>query len=263
MHCEFKEAADNLPTDLFDTVCSFLNTDGGWIFLGVNDSGEITGVTPGAVNQLKSDLDFVEKHLNDPFYLEGDMRVSLRDKIFREVISNIIAHREYTDASPATLKIYQERVELSNPNMPYHFGSITPDNLNPHPKNPTLCKFMLQLGRFDELGSGVINVNHYLPLYAKGAKPEFREENSTFSTHLPLAGEISTPEASEKASEKTSEKILHAIRENSHITIAELTEEVGVTSRSVERNIKKLQNDGVLRRVGSARGGYWEVIDND
>lgn len=29
-------------------------------------------------------MEFVKKHLNNPFYLEGDMRISLRDKIFRE-----------------------------------------------------------------------------------------------------------------------------------------------------------------------------------
>lgn len=42
-------------------------------------------------------------------------------------------------------------------------------------KNPAICKFMIQFGRIDELGSGVTNINKYLPLYAKGAKPVFKE----------------------------------------------------------------------------------------
>lgn len=37
---------------------------------------------------------FVAKHLPDKFYLEGDQRVSLRSKIFREVAANMIVHRE-------------------------------------------------------------------------------------------------------------------------------------------------------------------------
>jgi ATP-dependent DNA helicase RecG len=32
---------------------------------------------------------FVSKHLSDKFYLEGDMSISIRDIIFREVVSNI------------------------------------------------------------------------------------------------------------------------------------------------------------------------------
>ena len=35
---------------------------------------------------------FVAKHISDPFYLEDDVRVSLRTKIFREAIGNILIH---------------------------------------------------------------------------------------------------------------------------------------------------------------------------
>lgn len=45
------------------------------------------------VNLLRSYerlMQFIAKHLNDTFYLEGDRRVSLRDKIYREVISNLL-----------------------------------------------------------------------------------------------------------------------------------------------------------------------------
>jgi ATP-dependent DNA helicase RecG len=63
-------------------------------------------------------MEFIEKHLNDPFHLEGDVRISLREKIFRELVSNIIAHREYADTRPATIMIYKDRVEFKNPNHP-------------------------------------------------------------------------------------------------------------------------------------------------
>lgn len=62
-------------------------------------------------------------------------------------------------------------------------------------------------------------------------------------------------------SEKTSEKILYSIRANPEITIAELASIAGVTTRSVERNIKKLQDAGRLRRVGPGKGGHWEVVE--
>lgn len=41
---EYKEARRELPKNLFDTVCSFSNRDGGDIFLGVHDSGVILGI---------------------------------------------------------------------------------------------------------------------------------------------------------------------------------------------------------------------------
>lgn len=131
-------------------------------------------------------MSFIEKHLNDPFYLEGDMRISLRDKIFREAVSNIISHREYTSGSPARIIIYQNSVLFENPCIQHHFGEITLENLRPFSKNPTICKFMLQLGRFDELGSGVTNISKYLPIYSKGGDPEFRETAHGFQLLLPL-----------------------------------------------------------------------------
>ena len=60
--------------------------------------------------------------------------------------------------------------------------------------------------------------------------------------------------------EKTVEKIINAIGENSKITQKELVKMTGLTRRGVEWNIKKLKKEGIIRRVGSARSGYWEVV---
>ena len=138
---------------------------------------------------------FVEKHLNDPFYQEGTVSISLRTVIFRELVANIIAHREYTSAAPATMMIYRDRVEFKNPNVPHYHGRIDPEHFTPFPKNPTICKFMVQLARYEELGSGVRRVNQYLPHYAPGTgKPVF-EDGDMFTATVPLvaAAEEVTP----------------------------------------------------------------------
>ena len=83
--------------------------------------------------------------------------------------------------------IYADKVVMDNPCAAHFFGRITEENLQPFAHNPNLCKFMIQLGRFDELGSGVRNINKYLPLYAQGAKPEFWEKDHGFTLVLPLA----------------------------------------------------------------------------
>ena len=41
---------------------------------------------------------FVEKHIDDKFYMENEIRVSARNKLFREVIANMLIHREYSNA---------------------------------------------------------------------------------------------------------------------------------------------------------------------
>lgn len=49
---EFKESKNALTKDIFDTVCSFNNRNGGHILLGVNDKREIVGVNEDKVNKI-------------------------------------------------------------------------------------------------------------------------------------------------------------------------------------------------------------------
>ncbi|MEI7879757.1 MAG: ATP-binding protein [bacterium] len=58
---------------------------------------------------------------------------------------------------------YKDRVVLDNPAMAYFHTRITPQNLRSHPKNPAICKFMIKIARFDQLGSGVLNIHKYWP----------------------------------------------------------------------------------------------------
>lgn len=163
-------------------------------------------------------MGFVEKHLNEPFYLEGTQRVSLRTKIFREAISNIISHREYLHGSPGRLMIYRDKVIFDNPCTPHYAGTITLENLEPFARNPVICQFMNQIGRFDRLGSGVRNIYKYLPLYANGAKPVFNEtDRGSFKLTIPLVQEsvsavtpAVTPEVAPKVTPEV-EKMLGVI----------------------------------------------------
>jgi len=55
-------------------------------------------------------------------------------------------------------------------------------------------------------------------------------------------------------------KILQAVDRNNDVTIPELANLIGVTERSIERNIQKLQSDGLLKRVGGRKEGHWEIV---
>jgi DeoR/GlpR family transcriptional regulator of sugar metabolism len=54
---------------------------------------------------------------------------------------------------------------------------------------------------------------------------------------------------------------LAALKQDGSLTIPALAAMIGVTERSIERNIKKLQTENRLLRIGPAKGGHWEVIE--
>jgi predicted HTH transcriptional regulator len=47
------------------------------------------------------------------------------------------------------------------------------------------------------------------------------------------------------------------------LTIPELADTLGITTRAVEKQIAGLHRQGRLRRVGPAKGGHWEVTLDD
>lgn len=53
---EFKQAKKNLPNNLFETICSMLNRNGGHIFFGVADNGEVVGVYKDCIQGMKKDF---------------------------------------------------------------------------------------------------------------------------------------------------------------------------------------------------------------
>jgi len=65
---------------------------------------------------------------------------------------------------------------------------------------------------------------------------------------------------SEKTSEKTSEKVLQHIASNPYATIRELAERVGKEPRTIERALTKLKDTGSIKRIGSDKEGYWEIL---
>jgi ATP-dependent DNA helicase RecG len=105
--------------------------------------------------------EFINKHLPEKFYTEGDQRIDLRDKIFREVIGNVIVHREYTSALSSEIIITETSVQITNPNKPLFHGMIDSTGFNPYPKNPNIRKFFSAFGWTDEIGSGIRNTNKY------------------------------------------------------------------------------------------------------
>lgn len=85
----------------------------------------------------------------------------------------------------------------------------------------------------------------------------FGSEKSTGSSEK-------TSNSSEKAS-NSSEKILELIKQNPKISAAGIAMEIGISSRGVEKQIKKLREAGIIKRNGADKGGYWEIVnlDND
>ncbi|MBU4350741.1 putative DNA binding domain-containing protein [Patescibacteria group bacterium] len=213
-------------------------------------------------------LSFGEKHLNDPFYLENDQRISLRGKILREVISNLLIHREYTNAFPAKFIIEKEKIQTENGNKPHGFGLINPERLTPFPKNPSIARVFKEIGRADELGSGTRNLFKYCRAYC-GNDPQLLEED-IFRFVLPLTPQATqqvTPQATQQ-DEKRTKIILEFCKTPKDR--GEIQKLLGLKDREYFRSevLKPLLEQGLLHptipdKLTSPKQRYYSVKQGD
>lgn len=61
---------------------------------------------------------------------------------------------------------------------------------------------------------------------------------------------------------KSREKIIALLSQDNTLSASALAEQIGITAKAVEKQIAKLKAEGVLKRVGPDKGGYWQVIEN-
>ena len=67
---------------------------------------------------------FNKKHLEYLFVMQGLQRISVRDKILREIVSNLLIHRDYANAYVTKLAIEKNRLFTENSNRPHSSGKL-------------------------------------------------------------------------------------------------------------------------------------------
>lgn len=208
---------------------------------------------------------FCLKHMDNRFVLDKDISIDARELIAREVISNILIHRDYSNAFPAKLIIEKDVLRTENWSKSRFNGPLNIESFSPYPKNPLLASFFVNIGRADTLGSGMRNLYKYTKLYSN-AEP-ILSEGDIFEIRIPL---IKPAEANMKPIEANNEadvkpievdneaEMIKMIIKNPKISQKKLSEELSVSRSTIQRLTKILVEKGVLERIGGNKG-YWKV----
>lgn len=191
--------------------------------------------------------EFCKKHMDDRFYLENDRAVSPRDIIIRELISNMLIHREYSSSFPAKVIISRDEIVTENGSKAIFEGPLDLASFSPMPKNPLIASFFNTIGRADELGSGSRNLLKYVRIYS-GEEPSLIEGN-VFRAHVPL---LSSGKRSE-VNPSVSELVTNEINKKGYVTTVEVRDTLGMDHKAAQRELAKLVSNGVLMPIGNTR----------
>lgn len=199
--------------------------------------------------------DFICRHVDDKFYLEGTQRVSIRSIIAREIVSNILMHREYTSPYPAKVIVEKGRILTENANKTYHYGRIL-DTTSPYPKNPLIARFFNNIGRADELGSDVRNLYKYTKIYSDSEPVLF--EDDVFKVEVPLSG-IATADKPPINTDKREDMIIDYIKRNGSISNKEACDLLGLKDSSVKKIFEKMVKAEALVPIGEKKSRRYVI----
>ena len=270
-----------LTSDYFPfskTQCAVFKGTDRAVFL---DKREFTGPI---YTQIEEAVDFVLRNIRLGATIDGLVRrekYELPPEAIREMIINAHCHRNLLDESCIQVAVYDDRLEVTSPGGLYN-GLTYEEVMNGHSKirNKAIANIFSQMGLVEAWGSGIKRIFNAAKEYGL-PEPKFQEFDNMFRVELfrnnsMTGAEKEAGESSEKVRRKvgegseiirsyelsdTQKKIVNLLLYDRQLSAAKIAEQLGMGSRSIEKNIKKLKEFGILIRRGSPKNGYWEVID--
>jgi ATP-dependent DNA helicase RecG len=154
------------------------------------------------------------------------------------------------------LKIYTNHIEFYNPGgLPKPFEELKSKDIS-LPRNPIIAKLFRMVKLAENIGFGFDKIDENWKAY-NSTMPGYQIEFDSVVVDFKMEAQESVGETVEK----TVEKIISLIKENPDITAKQIEEAIKLSRRGVEYNLDKLKRDGRLKRIGSAKGGHWQVIE--
>ncbi|MCF6335460.1 MAG: putative DNA binding domain-containing protein [Spirochaetales bacterium] len=196
------------------------------------------------------------KYLKAGISYEGIHRVEtlpVPENALREAILNALVHRDYSTGAPIQISVYADKLMIWN-------SCVLPQNWtiedlrgkhSSQPYNPDMANTFFRAGEIEAWGRGIENIFTECRM-ANCPAPELRLEGA-------FGLWVEFPFQTQKSSGKSSEKIIQLLEQDEKMTIPELAEILELSTRAVEKHIKKFQDDGLLKRIGSRKSGHWEV----
>lgn len=262
----------------------------------LNDPNNFTEVTfKGSVPQMiKETMGYIKSNVLKEYVRkvsgrqEADRFWNYPYDTIEEAVVNSVYHRDFMQHEPIEITIEPSGISILN--CPGPDRSIPKEDIergdmlkSRRYRNRRLGDFLKELDLTEGRSTGVPTIQAKL---AENGSPraifETTDDRLTFLVTISIhegcdqsseknsgtssetnsksseKGVLGSEKSSEKAS-KSSEKILDLIKNKPTISAVEIAMEIDMSARGVEKQIRKLREAGIIKRIGADRGGYWEI----
>ena len=212
------------------------------------------------ISEVETILEFIRKHMGRAYIISGNAQREERWEYpleaLREIVVNMIVHRDYMNSNDSVIKFFDDRIEFFNPGkLP---NGLTVEQLihgdySPSIRNKQIASVFKEAGIIEKYGSGIRRVLEAFKEYDL-PQPTFEEIQSGFK--------VTVSRTTQKTTQKTEtrQQLIDLLSKNPKMTRDELAQALAKSPNTIKGHIAKLKAEGLLKRIGSDRDGYWKVF---
>ena len=222
-----------------------------------------TTIRTDLLGEVDAVLSFIRKHLKRSYIITGDKQREERWdyplEALREIVINMIVHRDYMASSDSIIKVFDDRIEFFNPGRLMEGLSIEQlvrGNYISAIRNKQIATLFKEAGIIEKYGSGIKRILESIRSYGRN-EPLFEEIQNGFR--------VTVFKTTQKTTQKMTprDKIIDLLRENPKMTREEISLLLGKSKNTIKEHLARLKLEERVERVGSDRDGYWRVLTPD
>ena len=214
-----------------------------------------------------------EKVVKHPDRAEADRFYNYPHSALEEILVNAVFHKSYKVEEPVEIRIYLDCIKVINYPGPEKLIKI--EDLKAgraiarRYRNRRIGEFLKEIDLSEKKSTGITKVLRALKTNGS-PPPEFETDDErnylivTIRPHEAFRQDKKTSEGINEGINRAAKRqklITNAIQEKPNITTKQLIELTGISNATLERDIKTLKNNGIIKRVGSRKTGYWAIGD--
>lgn len=210
---------------------------------------------------------YIKEHINWKAELVERTRKEIPEiplRAITEALVNSFCHRDYLAPESNKIAIYKNKIDFWNPGeFPegYCPQDFIKQDLPSILRNPQIAKIMYLSEDIEKFGSGLKRI--YTECCANKIKVSFELMKYGFSVRFirPKISSLNVPiNVPANVPKERIIRLFKMIEQNNKITALNLAKTFGVTDKTIKRDLQKLKKQKRIKRVGSAKTGYWKVI---
>jgi predicted HTH transcriptional regulator len=190
-------------------------------------------------------------------------QLELPEEALVELLVNALVHRDFLVSATIRLFVFTDRLEIISPgHLP---DSLTPEQIRTgasNRRNQVLAEHAAHILPYRGMGTGVPRALDAWPKIDLVDEPEINQFRAvvwrTVQTGANTAANTSVETS--QVPLKTPEAIWALLAEQPSMTLSQVANRLGKSTRAIEMAVAKLTESGKLKYVGPKKGGHWEVM---